>query len=295
MTARFAIPMAVACLLAGLAPAAKALETEGAGKGPDAPAPAPVSEPAPKPLGLTLEMGFSTNYVFRGLNVFGDEQLDPFCLFAPAVTYVVPGTSLTLGYWGGFQVNGAGLSRKLKSALGGEQDLWLNYDVALPHDLVLAIGETTYLYPMASGADPAKDPDAAGASFPVFLEPRLGLSWKGPVVLSVNVMYFLGLQDTPKVRGASYLYVTPKIGKVVPFLPVVALDVSLSYGFKAFLNGNAGASNVHDVMFRAGLPIRPVGKLVVTPGVGAAWTNLVGQGLAKEFAVYGFLNLGVEL
>ena len=155
-------------------------------------------------------------------------------------------------------------------------------------DRVLALGVTAYLYPMAKEA-------TTGASFPVYLEPRVGLSWNGPVVLSLNAMYFLGLQATPTVRDGSYFYVTPKVQKTFPFIPLVALDLSLSYGFKYFINGNAGLDNLHDVMFRAAVAIRPVGKLYLTPGVGAAWTDFRHRSVAEGFAIYGIFNVGVEL
>ena len=284
---RVSVPAVLAVLLALGPGAARADEVPSASaEVPTAAGEAP--EAAAKPLGLTVELGFATNYVFRGLNVFGDRQLDPYCLFDPSITYVIPGTTLTVGYWGGFQLNGSNLGAKLATTQGGEQDLWANYDVALPADLVLALGVTAYLYPMAKEA-------TTGTSFPVYLEPRVGLSWNGPVVLSVNAMVFLGLQDTPTVRDGSYFYVTPKIQKTFQFVPAVALDLSLSYGFKYFIHGNAGLDNLHDVMFRAGVPIRPVGKLYLTPGVGAAWTDFRNRSAAEGFAVYGFFNVGVEL
>lgn len=248
----------------------------------------PSQAASPKPLGLTLEMGYATSYIFRGLNVFGDRQLDPYTMFGPSITYVVPGTSLSLGYWGGFQVNGKNLGNKLASAAGGEQDLWLNYDLSLPRSFTLCLGATAYLYPMAKAS-------AVGVAYPVYLEPRVGASWTGPVTVSLNVMYFLGLQDTAAVRGISYLYVNPKVSKVFQFRPVVALDLSLSYGFKYFIDGNDGRDNIHDVMLRAGVPIRPAGKLYLTPGFGAAWTSFRNRSFTEGFALYGFLNVGVEL
>ena len=251
-------------------------------------APAAAAPAGEKALGLTVELGFQTNYIFRGLNVFGDRQLDANCMFDPSLTYVIPGTTLTVGYWGGFQLNGSNLGAKLATTQGGEQDLWANYDVSLPSDLVLSLGVTAYLYPMSKES-------TTGASFPVYVEPRVGLSWNGPVVLSVNAMYFLGLQATATIRDGSYFYVTPKVQKTFQFLPVVGLDLWLSYGFKYFLNGNAGLDNLHDVMFRAAVPIRPVGKLYLTPGVGAAWTDFRHRSAAEGFAVYGLFNVGVEL
>jgi hypothetical protein len=255
-----------------------------------APAPAPVEAPPPKPIGLVLDMGFRTAYLFRGNNVFGDKQLDPHGLFEPSVVWTIPGTALSVGWWGGFQTNGGNVQAKLDRALGGEQDLWFNYDVALPASLTLSLGTQAYVYPMASGL-----PANAGTSCPWYLEPRVGLAWAGPVTLSVNVMYFLGLQDTPAVRGSSYLYLNPKIARTFTLLPFMNLDLALSYGFKEFIDGNAGHANIHDVLFKASVTFRPYGKLYVTPGFGAAWTNLPGRSAGDEFAVFGSVNVGVEL
>ncbi|MDD5306000.1 MAG: hypothetical protein PHU25_01640 [Deltaproteobacteria bacterium] len=240
-------------------------------------------------IGLNLDLGFASAYVFRGYNVFQeDSQLDQHMLIAPGITWTIFDTGLSIGYWGAYQISGEDIGGHIHGALGAEQDIILGYTLTLPHDLSLSFGLVGYLYPWADKSD-------VGAKCPVFLEPGAGLAWAGPVDLSLKVSYFLGLQDEPAIRGLSYLYVNPRVGKTFAFGERVKLSVGVGYGFKLWQEGNDGASNIHDVALDVSLPIDIAFGLYVTPSVHTGWTNLVEKGLADELFVYGGLNVGVNL
>lgn len=251
-----------------------------------APAPAPPKDDA---IGLNLDLGFASAYVFRGYNVFQkDSQLDQHTLLAPGVTWTVFHTGLSIGYWGAYQISGGDIDDRIDAALGAEQDIILGYTLGLPHDLSLAFSLVGYLYPFADKSD-------VGAKCPVFLEPGAGLAWAGPIDLSLKVSYFLGLQDEPAIRGISYLYVNPRVGKTFALHKRVKLSAGLGYGFKLWQEGNDGASNIHDVSLDVSLPIDIIGGLYIAPSVHTGWTNLVDKEFADELFAYGALNVGVNL
>jgi hypothetical protein len=238
-------------------------------------------------IGLNLDLGFASAYVFRGINVFQkDSQLDQHMLLAPGVTWAIFDTGLSIGYWGAYQISGGAISDRIDAGLGAEQDAILGYSLGLPHDLALSFGVTGYLYPWA-------DETEAGTECPFYLEPGAGIAWAGPIDLSLKASYMLGLQG--EIRDFSYLYVNPRIGKTFAFGARVKLSVGLGYGFKRWQEGNDGAGNVHDVAVDVALPIDIASGLYVTPSVHAGWTNLVDRELEDELFVYGALNVGVNL
>jgi hypothetical protein len=240
-------------------------------------------------IGLNLDVGLATAYVFRGYNVFQeDAQLDPHLLVSPTIAWAVFDTGLSIAYQGYFQISGGNIQDRMDAALGAEQDLTLAYTLGLPLGLGLWFGVVNYLYPAA-------DEDVVGAACPYYFEPGVGLTWSGPVDLSLRVSYFLGIQDEPAIRGISYLYINPRVGRTFAFGHQVKLSSGLGYGFKLWKEGNDGASNIHDLILDLSLPIEVIGGFYVSPGVHAGWTNLAGKGFADELFVYGGLNLGVNL
>jgi len=239
-------------------------------------------------LGLTVELGLHSAYVFRGLNLFRDSaQLDPNLLLAPGVSWSIFDTGLTLGWWGAFQLTGDDIDGNVDAGVGMEQDLYLLYELGLPYDLTLNAGVFAYLYPAA-------DEKVAGATFPAYLEPQAGLTWSSVVDLSLTVTYLVGVQEVAAIRDCSYLYVSPKVAKSFELLPWVGLEAALSYGFKLFRVGNDGQDNVHDLTLTVAAPIAPWGPLTVTPTLGAAWTNLVAADLADEIVVWGGVTVAAS-
>jgi hypothetical protein len=246
-------------------------------------------------LGLSIELGLMSSYVFRGWNVFQeDEQMDPHLLLAPGVSWSIFDTGLTLGYWGAFQLTGDNIDANIDDAIGMEQDLYLTYELGLPYDLTFSAGLFAYLYPAADKA-------VAGATLPAFLEPQVGLGWSGVVDVSLTVAYLLGVQqDVDAIRDCSYFYVSPKVSKSFALASWVGLDVALSYGVKVFQEGNEGRDNVHDLQLTAAAPISLWGPFWLTPLVGVAWTNVEdAPGAPKDFGdgvvVWGGVTAGVSL
>jgi hypothetical protein len=256
---------------------------------------------ASEPAGVNLDLGFATAYLFRGWNVFQkDSQLDPHALIAPGVAWSIRDTNVTVGYWGAYQLTGTNARATTDGALNVEQDLFVSYDLELPHDVTLPMELRAYLYPAAS-------PDVMGSAVPVYLEPSLGVVYATAVDLGLTAYYFAGLQDQPGIWGFSYLYLNPTVGKSFEIDPHVGVDVALGYGFKLFNEGIEDRSNVHDITITGAWPIHPGGPgAYVTPGVGLAWTNVEDatdesgavvddKGFADGLAVWGSLNLGMDI
>lgn len=225
-----------------------------------------------QPLGIDAELGYASAYVFRGFNVFQENgQMDQHMLIAPGISWSIFDTGLTVGYWGAFQISGGNknIRDNIDGGLGAEQDLYLTYEFAITDALTAGAGVFYYFYPGA-------DEDLTGASVPMYLEPGANVSYSTVLDLGLNVSYFLGLQDEPGIRGISYLYINPTVGKSFELGSRVGLDVSAGYGFKLFKEGNDGAGNVHDVLLEIGVPISLNESFALSPKVSSSWTNIEG-------------------
>jgi len=278
---------------------------------PGQPAPAtppPATEPpaaevptASEPIGLNLDIGFATAYVFRGWNMFqNSSQMDPHMLFAPGASWAIGETGVTLAYWSAYQITGSNIRANTEGAINVEQDLIVSYDMELTEDLGLSLALASYLYPAA-------DSNVMGTTMPVYLDPMVALSYAAPVDLSLAVSYFAGVQDQPDIWGSSYLYLNPKVGKSWELDEHVGLDLGLGYGLKIPNEGLEG-DNIHDVTFTAATPIYPGGpSAYVTPSVGLAWTNvedvtdettgevIEAKGPGDGFVLWAGVNLGLDI
>lgn len=232
-------------------------------------------------MGINVELGYASAYLFRGYNVFQKEgQSDQHMLLAPGLSWAIMDTGLTIGYWGAFQITGDNADDVVDAGLGMEQDIYATYEMTLPGDVGLAFGVLAYLYPGA-------DEDIVGTSMPTYIEPSVAATYTQFVDMSLSIAYFFGVQDEPAVRGISYLYVNPSVGKSFELHSLVALDVALSYGFKLFKEGNEDMSNVHDITLNVGAPVELDGTFYVVPSVNMAWTNVKETDLADELAYWG--------
>jgi hypothetical protein len=285
-----------------------AAEPAGAAGEPDGDMLGEVAEGEDDPgLGLTIDLGFATAYVFRGLNVFADgDQLDPHMLLAPGITWSIFDTGLWLGYWGAFQLNGDNLSDNIDAGIGVEQDLLLGWDRDIGEAATVSLFLFWYFYPAA-------DEQAAGAAVPSYLDPGAALTIHPGVDLSLSISYFAGVQDA--LADYRYLYLNPAMGKTFDLHERVAMEIRLAYGIKLYHPDSSLRGNRHDVQLTLGLPIDLGSGWYVSPGFGVAWTDLAGEtpvipqqqtvpdptlvrdrpGSRNGWVVWGGLNVGVEI
>ncbi|MFH1463591.1 MAG: TorF family putative porin [Pseudomonadota bacterium] len=236
------------------------------------------------PIGLSLDLGVASAYVWRGLNVFADSgQRDPNLLLAPSVAWSIGESGVSLGYWGAYQLTGPNRAALVDAGLGAEQDLWVGYDRALSGKLAASFLLTGYLYPLADEA-------AAGTAFPTYLEPAAGLGWVGPVTASVSVGYFHGLQ--PTLAGSRNVYLHPALSWGHALGEEVGLTVDAGFGYKLFTQAEV-TTNTLDVSLALGLPLT-FGAVHVNPALNLAWTNL-GGAFADGLVPWGGLNVGAEI
>lgn len=246
-------------------------------------------EPERAPIGLAIGVEVSSAYVFRGLNVFQESnQLDQHFLFAPALAYTVPNTGLSLGYWGAFCLNGGDTDRLMNAALSHEQDLIVSYTWSLlPDTLALTAGLTWYFYPFADEA-------TTGAAFTSYLEPGVTLVYTGPVTLSLQVAYFIGLADA--LWPYSYVYFKPRLSRAVELGSVFSFNFALGFGYKLYTDPDGIIEqNRFDVQLDWELPIRASEHLTITPAMHLAWTDLEDRPVSTEFAIWGGVVIGVGL
>lgn len=240
-------------------------------------------ETGTEPLGLSLDLGVISTYVFRGLNVFADDSMmDQKAFLAPGVTYSMLDGALQIGYWGAYQITGDNIGGKIDGAAGAENDLLITYNHELVENLSLSAGAIIYLYPLA-------DSKVAGTDLPTVLEPIVGLSFSSVVDLSLNISYFFAVQKA--IESWRYLYINPTVGKAFELSDQWALEASAGFGYKAAADFD---SNVLDALVSVALPIN-LSFMVVKPSVSAAWTNIEGLDIGDELAVFGGVNVSTEL
>ncbi len=218
-------------------------------------------------IGIGIEFGLASAYVFRGLNVFmSGSQQDQHVLFAPGLSWALGDSGVSLGYWSAYQINGGNQEEMVAVALGHEQDLYVSWEKSLTDRTSLAVGLVYYFYPFA-------DKEDAGCKNPSFLEPGAGIAFSGGVDLGLDLAYFAGLQEA--VRGLSYLYIHPSIGKGFELNSILGTSIGLGFGYKVFKDSAGEMSdNMFDISLDWDLSIQVTDAFSVSPGVHVAWTNL---------------------
>lgn len=250
-------------------------------------APTPTPEVPAEPLGITLGVGIESAYYFRGLNVFRREsQRDQNFLFEPSLTYDILHSGLTIGYWGGYQVNGDNAEDLIAAGVGHEQDVILRYAGEVAEGLTLAGSATAYFYPFA-------DADAAGCDVPLYLEPGVSLAYAGPLDLAFAVSHMVGVQEA--LEGYRYAYFNPSVGKTFDLGSVVDLAFALGFGFKAYNTPSTMPDNRFDVRFDWGAPLDLGGGLTVTPAVHMGWTDFDAGRVGDGYFVWGSLLSSLAL
>ena len=206
-----------------------------------------------------------------------DSQRDVHGLFEPSLTYTVPGTGLSFGYWGGYQINGSNSSDLIAAGIGHEQDVIVRYSGELVKGLTLAGVLTTYIYPFAQK-------EVAGTAVPTYLEPGVSLVYSGPLDLALTALYLAGVQDA--LENGRYLYLNPTVGKTFDLGPVADLAMGVGFGFKVYNFPSKMPDNRFDIRFDWGVPLTLGGGLTVTPGAHFGWTDLHGGALADGYLVW---------
>ncbi|MEY2930735.1 MAG: hypothetical protein RL033_1484 [Pseudomonadota bacterium] len=210
---------------------------------------------------LNLDVEASSAYVWRGINMFGEEQnTQAFSVF-PSLTATLGAVSL--GYWGAYQLSGDNKSALVDSGRGGESDLILKYSGWLDSDLAYSAMLTYRFYPFADEA-------VAGVATPMYLEPGAGISYLAGADLGLYVGYYRGLQAV--TEPASFVYINPSIGKNFDLNDDIGLALGLSAGYKAYTEDPPNEDRAFDVALHISATI-PFSDVYITPQVHAAYVT----------------------
>jgi hypothetical protein len=234
---------------------------------------APASAAAPSAL-INIDVEGASAYIWRGVNLFGENQnTQAFSVF-PSLTATFGG--LSLGYWGAFQMTGDNKSDLVDSGVGAETDLIAKYSGSLAENLSYSAMLTYWIYAAA-------DEVAAGTKTPMYIEPGAGITYSTAADLGLYVGYYRGLQDA--TRPFSFFYINPTVGKSLPLSGDISLALGLSAGYKAYTNLADGApkDRALDVTANVGATF-PFSDLYITPGVHAAFVTRDGVAGGAEFS-----------
>jgi hypothetical protein len=210
---------------------------------------------------LNVDVEASSAYVWRGINVFGEDQnTQAFSVF-PSLTATFG--ALSLGYWGAFQLSGDNKSLNVDEGRGAENDFILKYTGWLNDDLALSAMLTYWVYPFA-------DEEAAGTATPMYLEPGAGISYLAGADLGLYVGYYRGLQEV--IQQNSFLYINPSIGKSFPLSGDLGLAVGLSAGYKVFTEDPPAEDRAFDLALNLSMAI-PFSDMYITPQIHAAYAT----------------------
>jgi len=254
------------------------------------------SEAAPSTL-INLDVEAASAYVWRGINLYGEDQnTQNFSVF-PSLTATFGGFSI--GYFGGFQLTGDNKQQVVDQGTGAEQDLILKYSGSLADKLTYSAGLVYWFYPFA-------DPDVANTDLPMYIEPGVGVTYAtAPVDLGLYVGYYRALQDVNE--AASFVYINPSLAKSLPLTGDVSLALGLSAGFKAYTNLPSGqdGDRMFDLTLNVGATL-PFADMYVTPQLHAAFATRVddldpitpgdqGPEFSDEFVAWAGIHVGYNI
>ncbi|MBI3206726.1 MAG: hypothetical protein HYZ29_34645 [Myxococcales bacterium] len=235
-------------------------------------------------MGVVAEVSIATAYAFRGLNVFQDQsQGDQHALFSPSLAYSPRNTSLTFGYAGFFQWTGRNRAELVENGVGHEQDFVMTY-AAKAGSTSAAAALTYYAYPFASAR-------AAGKAWPSYLEPAVTITWSTEVDVTLQLLYFHGVQS--ELAAGRYAYLHPTVGKTFELDRGTTLSAALGAGYKDFPDHNT-EDNAWDVHFDWKLTFA-LGRGYLAPAVHLAWTNLASEAIGGETLVWAGFASGIGL
>lgn len=210
---------------------------------------------------LNIDVEAASAYVWRGINMFGEDQnTQVFSLF-PSLTATFGAVSV--GYWGAFQLSGDNRSALVDSGVGAQNNFILKYSGWLDDDLAYSAMLTYWLYPFA-------DEEVAGTDTPSYLEPGVGISYLAGADLGLYVGYYRGLQSV--TEPASFLYINPSVGKRFPLSEDIGLALGLSAGYKVFTNDPPTEDRAFDLALNVSAAI-PFSNMYITPQLHAAYVT----------------------
>jgi hypothetical protein len=260
------------CFIAGVAGAMPAIPGQPPAGTPAALPSGPVPAPEPSPTApptdrggddglLNLDLEAASAYVWRGINVFGEDQSSQAFSILPSISATFG--ALSLGYWGAFQLSGDNKGALVDSGVGGQNNLILKYSDWIDEDLAYSAMLTYWFYPFA-------DEEVTGTATPMYLEPGFGISYLAGADLGLYLGYYRGLQTV--TEPASFLYINPSIGKTFDLSGDLRLALGLSAGYKVFTNDPPVEDRVFDLGLNLSLGI-PLSDAYITPQLHAAYAT----------------------
>jgi hypothetical protein len=237
---------------------------------------------------LNVDVEAASAYVWRGINVFGDNQNSQAFSVFPSLTATFG--DLSLGYWGAYQLSGDNKSFNVDRGAGGENDFVLKYSGSLDNGLAYSAMLTYWIYPFA-------DEDVAGTSTPMYIEPGAGISYLAGADLGLYVGYYRGLQDV--TEPASFIYINPSIGKTFHPSEDFGLALSLSAGYKIFTNDPPSKDRAFDIGLHVSAAI-PFSNMYITPQLHAAYVTrdddaVPDAGFSDSFVAWAGVHVGYDI
>jgi hypothetical protein len=210
---------------------------------------------------LNIDVEGASAFVWRGINLYGEQQNTQHFAVFPSLTAVFGG--LSLGYWGAYQLSGDNRTALIDSGVGAQTNLILKYTGWVNERLSYSAALTYWIYPFA-------DEDVAGTATPMYIEPGAGISYLTGADLGLYVGYYRGLQSA--TEPGSFVYINPSIGKTIALGGDLGLALGLSAGYKIFTNDPPAEDRAFDVALNLGVAI-PLSDMYITPQVHAAYAT----------------------
>lgn len=210
---------------------------------------------------VNIDVEAASAYVWRGINMFGEDQNTQVFAVLPSLTAVFG--DFSIGYWGAYQLSGDNKSANVDGGRGGESDLVFKVSGPLGEDLAASAMLTYRFYPFA-------DADAAGVDTPMYIEPGAGISYLAGADLGLYVGYYRGLQAA--TEAASFVYINPSIGKTFALDDNLGLALALSGGYKAYTEDPPVEDRVFDLALNGSIAF-PFGDTYITPQVHLAYVT----------------------
>jgi len=247
---------------------------------------AAASSEAPSTI-INVDVEAASAYVWRGMNLFGDTQdAQAFSVF-PSLTATFG--SLSIGYWGAFQMTGDNKTALVDGGVGAEQDFILKYTGSFAEGLGYTAMLTYWIYPFADEA-------VAGTATPMYIEPLVGVTFASAVDLGLNLSYYRGLQEDATVPY-SFVYINPSIGKTLPLSGDISLALGLSGGYKIFTDdATDDPDKEFDLTLNAGVTL-PFSDLYITPQVHAAFVSRADNAPSgdEQFIAWAGVHVGYNI